>query len=52
MFPFPGRNLNPGHRWKTTATLFTLPILMLMIGLTTGVFHTRQLRVMPHGPHD
>ncbi|MGN8160705.1 cytochrome o ubiquinol oxidase subunit IV [Salinisphaera sp. RV14] len=48
MFLFLGLNLNPGHRWKTAATLFTLPILILMIVLTIWVFYTLQLRVMPH----
>lgn len=48
MFLFLGLNLNPGHRWKTAATIFTLPILILMIVLTIWMFYTLQLRVMPH----
>lgn len=41
---FTNLDISPTQRWKTAATILTIPLLFLVIGLTAWMFYTLSLR--------
>ncbi len=41
---FTNQNISQTQRWKTVATVLTIPLLIMLIGLTAWMFYTYSLR--------
>lgn len=41
---FTNLDISPTQRWKTVATILTIPLFVLVIGLTAWMFYTLSLR--------
>lgn len=41
---FTNQDISPTQRWKTIATVFTIPLLIMVIGLTAWMFFTLSQR--------